>query len=118
MDLIDRKALIKDVNENKELFESERVYLEGLLLNAPTIENPYIEGHIDGVLQGEKLYARPHGKWIEKIYTEKLGHGYLTHHDIVCSVCGNSGENDEGIPQNYKFCPNCGADMREDNDET
>ena len=55
---------------------------------------------------------RPHGEWIEKIYTEKLGHGYLTHHDIVCSVCGDSGEDDEGIPQNYKFCPNCGADMR------
>ena len=55
---------------------------------------------------------RPHGKWIEKIYTEKLGHGYLTHHEIVCSVCGGSGENDENIPQCWKFCPNCGADMR------
>lgn len=37
MRLIDVDSLIKEVNENKELFEKERVYLEGLLLNAPTI---------------------------------------------------------------------------------
>lgn len=54
---------------------------------------------------------RPQGEWIENVYTEKLGHGYLTHHDIVCSVCGGSGENDEGIPQNFNFCPHCGARM-------
>ena len=35
-DLIDREALLKEVRENKELYEKERVYLEGLLLNAPT----------------------------------------------------------------------------------
>lgn len=34
---IDADELIKEVNKNKELFENEREYLEGLLLNAPTI---------------------------------------------------------------------------------
>ena len=29
--------MLKEVRENKELFEKERVYLEGLLLNAPTV---------------------------------------------------------------------------------
>ena len=37
-DLISRKALLKQVNENKEIFESERVYLEGLILNAPAVD--------------------------------------------------------------------------------
>ena len=37
-DLINRSDLLKEVRENKELFEKERVYLEGLLLNAPTVE--------------------------------------------------------------------------------
>ena len=37
-DLISRSALIKEINENPELFESERVYLEGMVLNAPTVE--------------------------------------------------------------------------------
>ena len=38
MRLIDADNLLKEVRENKELFESERVYLEGLLLNAPTVK--------------------------------------------------------------------------------
>lgn len=38
MRYIDADALVKEVNENKELFEKERVYLEGLLLNAPTVK--------------------------------------------------------------------------------
>lgn len=40
-DLISREALLKEVRENKELYERERVYLEGLLLNAPAIPDPY-----------------------------------------------------------------------------
>lgn len=39
-DLISREALLKEVRENKELYERERVYLEGLLLNAPAIPDP------------------------------------------------------------------------------
>ena len=37
-DLISREALLKEVRENKELYERERVYMEGLLLNAPGID--------------------------------------------------------------------------------
>lgn len=39
-DLISREALLKEVRENKELYERERVYLEGILLNAPAIPDP------------------------------------------------------------------------------
>lgn len=102
MDLIDRKALIKEVNENKELFESERVYLEGLLLNAPTVEYPfYQEAYQTGYEEGKN--DRPHGKWITYDVLHCLQY---------CSECR--------VDFDYKwnFCPNCGADMREANDET
>lgn len=36
-DLISRKALLNAINENNELFEKERIYLEGLILNTPAI---------------------------------------------------------------------------------
>lgn len=42
---------------------------------------------------------RPQGKWIFKHNSS----------DIWCSVCD---ENFDEIPQKFKFCPNCGADMR------
>lgn len=32
--------------------------------NATTIDNPYQEGYIDGVLQAEKLYAKTLDEWI------------------------------------------------------
>lgn len=37
-DTISRSALLNAIRENKELYERERVYLEGLILNAPTVE--------------------------------------------------------------------------------
>ena len=42
---------------------------------------------------------RPQGEWIFKHNSS----------DIWCSVCDM---NFEEIPQNFKFCPNCGADMK------
>ena len=50
---------------------------------------------------------RPHGKWIKnKLY------GYEC---LQCEKCGKADFN----MRNYKFCPDCGADMREaDNDNT
>ena len=80
--------------------------------NAPTVEMPKALGTVDenGNIKIELI--RPQGEWIEKVETKQLGHGWLTAHEIVCSFCGGSGENDENIPQCWKFCPNCGADMR------
>lgn len=92
--------------------------------NAPTIE--LNESVIQEVLNkrcmtavaNEYLIAlhgnskKPQGEWIEKVETKQFGHGWLTTHETVCSVCGGSGESDEGIPQCWKFCPHCGADMR------
>jgi len=52
---------------------------------------------------------RPKGKWIDRgEYAE-------------CSICGaHSGTQFNGvepIPLKTNFCPNCGADMRDKNDE-
>ena len=56
-----------------------------------------------------------HGQWfvIEDDYFDLV--------ELKCSVCGESWgfeEYEDCIPQNYHYCPNCGADMRErkDND--
>ena len=90
MRLIDADALLEELKKTGRYFQA-KFDIE----NAPTVEP-----------------ERQQGEWIEKVETKQLGHGWLTTHEIVCSVCGGSGENDENIPQCWKFCPNCGADMR------
>ena len=54
----------------------------------------------------------PQGEWVEKVETKQIGLYWLTTHEIVCSVCGGSGESDENVFQCWKFCPNCGAKMK------
>lgn len=70
--------------------------------NATTIDNPYQEGHIDGMLQAEKLYARSQGEWI------------IDGHHIRCNRCNeyicDTDREGNKIPDN--FCPNCGAFMQ------
>lgn len=67
---------------------------------------------VDAIIDNAPTISPKQGEWIEKVETKQLGHGWLTTHEIVCSVCGGSGENDENIPQCWKFCPNCGARMK------
>lgn len=78
----------------------QRLPIIAIIDNAPTVDKGYQEGHIDGVLQGEKLYARPQGEWI-----------YDSDHSITidmykCSICDCFGH------KHFNFCPNCGADMK------
>ena len=108
-DLISRQEAI-------DVLEEQLDYLRSLNKN----ENPTAEGKWYGVNWARNTIAdlpykqneRPKGEWIEKVYTTKVGYGYLTSHDIVCSVCGEDNDDIEGTPQMTKFCPNCGADMR------
>lgn len=58
----------------------------------------------NGFDSARRLFERFHGKWIFKHNSS----------DIWCSVCD---ENFDEIPQKFNYCPNCGADMREDSDE-
>lgn len=81
---------------------------EDLIDNAPTVEYPfYAEAYQTGYEE-----AKMKGEWIEKVETKQLGYGWLTTRETVCSICGGSGEDDESIPQCWKFCPHCGAYMK------
>ena len=107
MRLIDVDALIEAVEDLYEYAELDEVL--DVIKIAPTVE-PF---ESIGAICNENCGGyRPHGEWIEKVETKQLGHGWLTTHEIVCSVCGGSGENDENIPQCWKFCPNCGRRMK------
>ena len=61
MRLIDADPLLKAVKENKELYERERLYLEGLLLNAPTVEQNWKFYYGHGYKQAERDLKRPQG---------------------------------------------------------
>lgn len=52
----------------------------------------YKKGKIAGILKGKE---RPQGEWIK-----------LRDYDFKCSLCGLS------MMDKYNFCPECGADMR------
>lgn len=78
-DLISRDALLKAIKENKELYERERVYLEGLILNAPKAEAKpedadalqYSKGYNDGFIEAKKLFIDPENAAVlEKITAE------------------------------------------------
>ena len=71
-------------------------------INAPTIPLPdFKEGYKQAILDGKTNFSRPQGKWIESDVPESIL--------VKCSICGfHCGA------ITYNFCPNCGADMRED----
>lgn len=57
------------------------------------------------------LKDRPHGKWIRRHYITATKSFDM----YVCSNCGEefSYDAETGVSMdNYKTCPNCGADMR------
>ena len=102
-DLISRSALIKEINENPELFEKERVYLEGIVLNAPTVETftkyDLVKAYSKGFDTGVETVERPKGEWIAI-------EPYI--HKTFCPFC----KEDTKDEVYGNFCPNCGADMR------
>lgn len=95
MRLIDADALIKEVNENKELYEKERVYLEALLLNAPTVDTFTFDDMKKGINVGYKAgrlsekWERSQGKWIDynNTFYKCPDCGYLL--EKCCPQCQN-----------------------------
>ena len=67
----------------------------------------YTLGYQDGFLEGKKICERPQGEWI------------IDGHHIRCNRCNeyicDTDREGNKIPDN--FCPNCGADMRGDNND-
>lgn len=70
--------------------------------NAPTADKGYNEGHIDGMLKAEKLYARPLGEW-------KLDD---TEQFCYCSNCKDTFY-PRPLDPSWDYCPHCGAKMEE-----
>lgn len=112
MDLIDREALKKEAFKVSDcVFEDE---LNEMVVSIKSIDNaPKIEtftfddmnkaqevGYKAGKLEGKS--ERPHGKWVN-----------ISGFASECSICKTC----EIFP-NFNFCPNCGADMRGENNET
>ena len=75
--------------------------------NAPTVTNGTYEQGFRVGAYGRLDEIRPQGEWI---YTPNII-GLSEYEGITCSICGNDSIGD------FNFCPNCGAKMREaDND--
>lgn len=71
---------------------------------------------IDVIINDIPTIERPHGEWLE--VKEEVHYDYIT--VCECSLCKHSwalGElSIEDVKDDYKFCPNCGADMRKETD--
>lgn len=85
--------------EHEQLAEWLKDY-KRLLNQRDSYDIGYAEGHVDGVLQGEKLYAPKLGEW--KDHSDE---GY-----VECPFCG-SATNCEDNKDELHFCWNCGAQM-------
>lgn len=53
---------------------------------------------------------RPQGEWIWQL----ANNGWVDH---ICSVCGYTENTDIHISLGWKYCPNCGAEMKGVDDE-
>lgn len=73
-----------------------------------TIQGDYMSDVWLAVGHGKPYEERPQGKWIEK-------HNYLSLVYHVCSICRQEPLELEEYESLSNFCPNCGADMRGDN---
>ena len=77
---------------NRDSLLKKRVHIDGLFSDVVSAWDIAYEPTIDAV-------PVRRGKWIDWKYE-----------NMKCSLCGSLWLHDE---ESYKFCPNCGADMRE-----
>lgn len=110
-DLISREALKKAITDATYSFEQIPIRVDKvkeIIDKAPTVslQDIYQEGYYDGHLEGYTKAInerRPQGEWLDI---------YKSHIAYECSCCGRQ----MPIADYYKFCPQCGAKMR-DKDE-
>ena len=109
-DLISRQAAIDAVKKNTfRLTFAEEQNCEGhLAWSANAVYSDVIEGALLELPSAQP--ERKKGKWHQRFYSKV--------EMMVCSECGNefSYDAETGL-RDYNFCPNCGADMREDEQE-
>ena len=98
-DLISRQAAIDALEESKRIYVDRRVIIgkmQDIVSNLPSAQPER---------KKRKWIYNP--RWVETSYS----HGW---HRLVCSNCGETATcRTKDIP---KICPNCGADMRDEQD--
>lgn len=96
-DLIDRDKLLDSLPKNDTVLSLD---VRKIVADAPAVE----------------VAPVVHGRWIEDERTYP-GAGLANN---ICSVCGKiafSSKQGLSINRKYKFCPNCGAKMRCDDEQ-
>lgn len=83
-----------------------------LIMDAPTIEQCRFWDNESNFCGLYRPAATKHGKWSEKLYCSNLtGYDYA----VICSECEKPTYRQFAEPT-PNYCPNCGADMREESD--
>ena len=114
--LIDANALIQEIRENNE----------GYYFNSSAEREAHfakVDYAIDRISEAPTIEERLAGEWIKgpEIYRKMLGDTvlYIEYRDYTCSSCGLVLDrllyHRDGSPF-YKYCPNCGADMKGEDD--
>lgn len=104
MRLIDADELKKAIIEIRYDYVEDNFFwtkLFDIIDNASTVEQKYYERVIAQI--NPVIEERPQGKWIRK--------GNETNFWYECDKCGCEPYYSHSI-RTIKFCPNCGADMR------
>lgn len=71
---------------------------------APTVPLPdFKEGYKQAIIDGKTNFSRPQGEW--KVYGKQGG-------IPITDMCSNCRYEMKWYKNKYKFCPNCGASMR------
>lgn len=119
MERKDSEVILKsDVLKILEEFKDDihRTLFKSLDIKSDLDDGIYSDA-VKKVNESSTVYLQPkHGKWIDQNEVDNTMEGYYE-----CSECKEIYFMfDEGpLENNYKFCPNCGADMREEtHDET
>lgn len=107
----DIAAIIDDTNKIKE----STLQTSYELSSAPPKEEKPTTADCWGCncLKMERLSERPEGHWIIKW----SGNGWNEDWDYTCSVCGKEYKKADSILYHANFCPNCGAIMRNENND-
>ena len=95
MGLIDADALYMELVKMKDFGELTAKKAIRVVKNAPTIDAVPVK----------------RGEWVEYPYC-LCYEGALTEEDIACSSCGAVFNVIDNCTETFKYCPNCGADMR------
>ena len=73
----------------------------------------YCDGSVDFYKTASRLYRKGYrkqseGEWIQQLRPYE--------DEIVCSVCGANFNIIDNCTERFNFCPNCGAEMRKEDE--